>query len=280
MDSVLVVALIEENEIIFERYKEPANKNAPLFSWSMCKSLIGYLIGYVVEDIHKSGSHYSKELEGTVFGEATVRDMLMMASGVDLALDSGNHKENQWEMLSHLHVSNLELLHYLGFRKFESGKLFNYTSTDTQALANIIDNNGGFINNFCKYIWNPAGAKRFGYWYLDKDQKVIAQAGFSATLHDWIRLALFFRKETLTNPYIKEANSKQIKNELKLVGAYFPWYGYHTWIRDDSSFWWIGSGGQRIAVDFEKNRIIVVFAYEDLHLKELHDLFQTFRIKR
>jgi len=277
--STVAIALVENEEVLFEKYRFPAGKNIPLFSWSMCKSLIGYLIGYVIDDINLPGSHYSKDLEGTVFGEATVRDMLIMASGVDLALNSGNHRENQWQVLSHLHASNLDILRFLGDRRFQSGKLFNYSSTDTQALANIIDNNGGFLEKFSKYIWHPSNAQSLGHWYLDKDGKVMAQAGFSATLQDWIRLAIFFSKETHDNPYIKEANSKQIRNILKTVGGYYPWYGYQTWIRDDSSFWWNGSGGQRVAVDYTTNRILIVFSTEDMFIGDAYLLFKKFQEK-
>ena len=295
-NPLLSMVLVDKGEIIFETYNPPAREDRPNFSWSMSKSLTAYTMGLAncetpVIDYNQRADIYSEELKGTVYGEATVRNLLMMTSGVRKAISSGDHlyrKDNcikgvdcdGWEMQRSQKLSGFEYLNKVKDREISSGQEFRYSATDTLALANIVDNNGGFIKQFEQQIWSKIGAESAGFWLLDKNNKAIAQAGFSAVSRDWARLAIFTMKlkKSGTNcqqKFMNDATSHQIANNSNL-GRLHRAYGYQTWINSNgprTSYWWIGYGGQRVAVDPEKERVLVVTSFRESYMDQVGDLF-------
>jgi len=291
--AALGVLLIEKGKIIYERYRAPGTVTSPMFSWSMSKTLVGDTIGQmmcagVIGELDKPASTYSKDLEGTVYGEATVKNLLTMSSGVAAADANGSHRVGQWAGLTNGWYTNLSLIKEFKDRgktffgnPLKSGDNFNYSNIDTTALSNIADNNGGFVENFDKYIWSQIGAENKGYWMLGADKKVIAFGGFSATDRDWGRLAMFSISQlksdkTCISNYMKEATSRQISNSKKLQGKLWHYYGYQQWIGNygsHASYWWVGFAGQSVAIDPVSERIIVVSSHVDNYRGEIFNLF-------
>lgn len=299
-NPALAMLLIDHGQIIYERYRAPADQTSPLFSWSMSKSLTALTIGAMVcegkiPDINQPAGKYSRELQGTLFGEASVKNLLTMSSGIATSQFVGNQKpgatanDNEWMDMRAQRLSGAEFLkwdsHKRGSKFFggplESGAKFNYSSSDTLALSNIADNNGGFIPVFTKSIWNQVGAENTGYWMLDKDNRVVAQSGFGASGRDWARIAMFGlrtlkEKDTCMGKFMAEATREQLPNSDHRVGKKFSGYGYQTWIADfgpNNSYWWVGFGGQRIGVDPVNERIIVLSSHQESYMDEIYRMF-------
>lgn len=299
-NPLLSIIMVERGEVIFEAYNSPASATRPNFSWSMSKSLTAYTLGLMncetnSIDYNSPAQNYSDDLKGTVYGEATVRNLLTMSSGIRKALSSGDHLWKKdgctrgtdcdgWELERSQRLSGVEYLNKVKERDTDSGKEFRYSGTDTLALSNIVDKNGGFIKQFEQHIWSKIGAEGAGYWLLDKDNKAIAQAGFSATTRDWAKLAMYTvhlsKKGTACQQqFIKDATSPQITNYGN-TGRLYREYGYQTWINTSGprpSYWWVGYGGQRVAVDPEKERILVVTSYKESYMVKVRDLFVSWQ---
>jgi len=67
----------------------------------------------------------------------------------------------------------------------------------------------------------------------------------------------------------------QIVNNSK-VASNFKSYGYQTWVRsleNRSSYWWVGYGGQRIGIEPETERVIVVSSWREDYMDQIYDLF-------
>lgn len=298
-NATLALLLIEHGKIIYERYQAPAMDTTPLFSWSMSKSLTAYTIGHMVcngtiKNINLPAQTYSKDLEGTVYGEATVKNLLTMSSGVGEPIRDGNHFEHEWEDLVHRKLSAIDGIKRSPTRgktffgnQVDSGTKFVYSGTDTLSLANIADNNGGFFNNFEKHIWKEARAEGIGYWQEEKDGRAVAQAGFSASGRDWARLAMLSVRDlkssdSCVSNFMQEATKKQLSNNPRRVGKAFEGYGYQTWVGDfgpKKSYWWVGYGGQRVGVDPVNERIIVLTSYREDYMDEVYRLFGEFQRK-
>lgn len=276
--QTLAILVYNKSHIIYEKYRKPVNETCPIFSWSMSKTLVGLTLGYLLYEgkilnLDHPAKMYSKELEGTVYGNSSIRNLLKMSSGVAKSIGNGNQYEYEWDDMKNGMYSTIEHLHQFPNQDIESGKYFNYSGTDTEAICNIIDNNGGFLNYFQKYIWEPAKTENLGYWMFEKDNKVIAQAGFSATARDWLRIGLHTIRE-LNSPneiirnYMNEATSKQIKNNHDDESGFnktLKYYGYQTWIGDfgsTPSYWFSGMGGLRMGIDPIKEIIMYVGAYD------------------
>jgi CubicO group peptidase (beta-lactamase class C family) len=308
-NASLSIVLVEKGELVFEKYKAPSDSNTVNFSWSMSKSLTAYTIGGmscegIFPDLNKPAQTYSPDLVKTVYGEATIKNLLTMSSGVRQAISAGNLISKKsgtcdpardcdgWLLQRSGLMTGLDLIKHDPDRDISwgrpvaSGSRFAYNATDTLSLSNIAENNGGFIKNFDKHIWSKTGSTHPGFWLVDKDGKAMSQAGFSATSKDWARLAMFTVKQLksedkcLSN-FMKAATTEQLPNLTGEAGKAFKGYGYQTWIMNargiNPSYWWVGFGGQRVGVDPVSEKIIVVTSFREDYMEEIYQLFQRWQ---
>ena len=85
--SALEMILVDHGQVLFERYRGPADPKRPAFSMSMSKSLTAYTIGNIacsgmITDLNAPSATYAPVLLNTVYGEASVKNLLTMSSGV------------------------------------------------------------------------------------------------------------------------------------------------------------------------------------------------------
>lgn len=301
-NSSLSIVMIEKGQLVFEKYKAPATPTSLNFSWSMSKSLTAYTVGAMmcegkIPDLNKPAQTYSKDLKGTVYGEATVKNLLTMSSGVREGLFTGNLISKQrsncvwdidcdsWQIIRSGTMSALEVIKHDPDRDVKSGSRFAYSNNDTSSLGNIAEHNGGFIESFNKHIWVNAGTFGQGAWMLDKDNKAVSMAGFSTSSKDWGRLAMLTIKQLKSEDkcisnFMKEATTTQISNNGR-NSKEFPGYGYQTWIMPGgwgraASYWWNGYAGQHVAVDPVSERILVITSSRGDN-SEVFSLFNTWQ---
>ncbi len=284
-NKTTAIILIEKGKIIFEKYKAPANQNSPLFSQSMSKSLSAYTIGNMfcdgkIQSLNDPAKKYVPDLAGTAPGDAPLKHVLSMSSGTTDSIHSGEHEDKEWIKIRDGKLSTKEVIIKHGAKDIESGKELRYSALDTFTLAHVADANGGFFNSFEKYIWQEAGTEAPGYWLYDKNGDPMSASGFSATARDWARLAMFSIKQAKANgcigDFMRDATRAQVPNNSRRVGQAFPSYGYQTWIgnfRGRPSYWWVGYGGQRVGVDLENERIIVLTSYREDYMADVYKLW-------
>ena len=290
-NPALAMVIVDRGQIIYEAYREPASQTTAQFSWSMSKSLTAYTVGHLLCDgkianLNDSAKRYAPELENTVFGDASLRNLLTMSSGAPDGAANGNAYKtatsDQWQDQRAGRVTGLEVLKQYGRRDTASGQEFRYLGNDTQSLAMVADRQGGFIAAFDRHIWRQIGAEAPGYWLQDRDGAAIAAAGFSATARDWARLAMFTIKTQKSGSaclqgFMREAHTQQLPNKKKRLGAAFDGYGYQTWTNPQfgnrRSYWWVGYGGQRIGIDAEQERIIVVSSSRESYMPDVYRVF-------
>lgn len=281
-EGALSLLLIDKERILFEGYKAPASAFTAQHSMSMSKSLTAYLIGAAycdgkIRNLEDRADTYSTELKGTVYGDATIKQLLTMSSGAAPASYSGSYYQGQFDDVRSGKVSALEIMRRFGSHDTTPGKEFRYLGNDTQALGSIMEAVGGFSYAFEKYIWSHVGAEADGFWLLDKDDMALAYAGASAITRDWGRLAIWSLAQ-LKSPndcfrqFMKAATSAQIANRSKRVGASFSDYGYQTWIRG-SAYWWVGFGGQRVGIDPRTERILILTSWREDYMAKVYALF-------
>ncbi len=289
-NATTAILLVEKGRIVFEKYKEPASQSSPLFSQSMSKSLTAYTVGEMhcsgkIGPLNKPAKTYSSTLQGTAMGEATVINVLAMSSGVADAVHAGSVRKEQWTEIRTGRVTIEEELKRYGKRDIPPGKEFRYNSLDTFTLSEIADQNGGFFDNFEKTVWAKARTESAGYWLHDTNKQAMSNSGFSATARDWARLAMYTIQqqkagETCIRDFMKSATTAQIENSTKRIGKAFNHYGYQTWIanwRGKHSYWWVGYGGQRVAIDPVTERILVLTSWREDYMPEVYDLFREWQ---
>lgn len=284
-NKTTAIILIERGKIVFEKYKEPANQNSPLFSQSMSKSLTAYTIGNMLCDgklqsLNDPAKKYVSVLDGTAPGDAKLKHVLSMSSGTVDAKYAGEHEDNQWNKVRTGILSIKEVIVKHGTKNIEPGKELRYSALDTYTLSLVANANGEFFESFEKYIWQAAGTEAPGYWLYDKNGDAMSASGFSATGRDWGRLAMFSIKQAKASgcigDFMRDATRAQVPNNSRRIGAAFPSYGYQTWVgnfRGKASYWWVGYGGQRVGIDPESERIIVLTSYREDYMAEVYKLW-------
>ena len=297
-NPALAMVIVDRGQIIYEAYKDPASADTAQFSWSMSKSLTAYTVGHLLCDgkiasLDDPAKLHAPELENTVYGDASLRNLMTMSSGAPDSPFHGNAYKtatsDQWQDQRAGRVTGLEVIKQYGRREIASGREFRYLGNDTQSLAVIADRLGGFIAAFDRYIWRQIGAEASGYWLQDRDGAAIAQAGFSATARDWARLAMFTIKTQKSGSaclqgFLREAHTMQLPNKKKRAGAAFDGYGYQTWTDPNfgnrRSYWWVGFGGQRVGIDAQQERIIVVSSWRESYMPDVYRVFAALQQMR
>ena len=265
----LGMMLIDKNQIIYEKYAEGLSENTNYFSYSMGKSLTAYAVGQAycegsISSLDDKAVIYAKNLEGTVFGDASIKQLLTMSSGAPAPYEAGGSTKGEWRSVTGQTSSIEQILRSYGKSSVEEHP-FEYNNSNTNALMYVLNGVGGFHKTFNEKIWKPAKPKNTGAWLTDKNDDAYAAAGFSATLADWGRLSTYVlnmrsgKYGACIEKYMKDATAVQIK-----VGkGYFgDDYGYQTWVysrQPSSRFTWRGAYGQIISFDPINERVLIIF---------------------
>ena len=305
-NPAVAMILIDKGEIIYERYHPEINDKTPLLSYSMSKSLTSMVVGKAhcagdLKNLDAKMKDVNPVLSGSAYGEASIKQILMMASGAirGSAFSGGSPYKagfgNPYDPV--IYSSTLNQL-----RKFKdnqpksdgtfvkAGEEFSYKNLDTQSLAFLFPPNGerSFANIFEKEIWQAAGAENNGHWVHDKDGFIHTMSSFHATPRDWARVSLSILKTVTSSnvdcftDYMKAATKTQIKNTGKTmpednwIGRSFKGYGYQFWTENDDdseAIYLNGANGQRIAISPKNQRIMLVFSYKESYMGELYKLF-------
>jgi len=286
--SALTGLLINKGRIVFEGYREPARRNSKMHSMSMSKSLTALVIGNLycdgkINSLDDKAVKYAPQLEGTPYGDTSIRNLLMMASGIKKLGNHGQPKHKTYVRMRNQQATGLFMLKG-HTRQYEEGTNHLYNSGDTLALSQVMESMGGLVNNFNFYIWSRIGTETGGSWMVDKQGQPIAFAGFNASLRDWGKLGMYTidmvkgRGGSCMQEFATDMNSKQIRNERRPgeAGRTFSHYGYQTWIMDNGNAWWVGYGGQRVGLNFELEKVMVVHSYIENYMTEAHDVFNYF----
>jgi len=297
LNATTALLLIDNGKIVFEKYKSPATPESPLFSQSMSKSLTAYTIGNLlcegkIKSLDDKAETYAPELKGTVFGDSSIKNLLTMSSGAKDGITSGQTYRGEWEDIAYKGVTTASIMKKYGQRDttffgkpLAGGAELRYKAVDTYALEHVADNAGGFLGTFEKTIWKDSRTQDKGFWMVDSDNHAQSASGASFTAKDWARLAMnsleqLKRGSPCMQSFMKDASSMQLPNSSRRIGKAFDGYGYQTWIANfggKKSYWWLGYGGQRVGIDPESEKILVLTSYKEDYMDSVYKLFSTWQ---
>lgn len=290
-NHVFSLLLIDENnEIIFESYSKGARKDSILLGHSMTKSISPIIVGqYVcdglIESLNDRADKYSKSLKGTAYGDATIKELLMMASTGSIAAVQGQPVEgfNRDLMLTQKRSLKDSFVEFGRDQKNPSKiGVFSYKALDTIALSFVVSEikNTKYQNVISQYVWSKIGAEKNAEIVIDRNNDALAASHFGATPRDWARLAIFVRDNAKANTcfgkFLKEATSGQIKNNSNIAPGLTK-YGYQIWTDnkfvESKAAWFSGYGGQLVGIDLERGKILVMLSYDRGGIREAYKLF-------
>ncbi|RJL32247.1 class C beta-lactamase-related serine hydrolase [Bailinhaonella thermotolerans] len=188
--------ILRDGRIGYEWYAEGITAGTRLSSWSMAKSLVSLLVGQAIGRGELSEDDRLTDLlpefrTGGEYDRITVRDLLDMASGVDV----WENYNPYWPFTG---TARMYLTRDLpGFVKdnrkvaYTPGSRATYRSVDTQILGLILTKVTGrpLADLLAERIWGPVGAERPATWNLDDTGGTEkAYCCVNATARDYARI--------------------------------------------------------------------------------------------
>ncbi|MBK8161449.1 MAG: serine hydrolase [Rhodospirillaceae bacterium] len=200
-DAFLV---LRRDKLVYERYwngQTPATRH---IMFSVTKSLIGLLAetliyqGVLDEDAVVSA--YVPELAASAFGDASVRQILDMAVGIDYVeqYDDPDSSSSHYGYASALLPAPEGLGKYASLYEYlpslkkrgQHGGLFHYVTAVTEVLGWAMERAAGKSSDRLleEMVWSKLGMEREGSFAADPWGRAITGAGFNATLRDLARV--------------------------------------------------------------------------------------------
>ncbi len=277
--------VVHDGKIVHEWYSEGVNGESRLSSWSVAKSVVSLMIGQaigrgdlseddllvdILPELRAGRAGSTKELTGsaeeaTPYDKVTVRDLLDMASGINV---SENY--NPWWPVNGTArlLLSTDLPGYLALPEnqqlaFEPGSQGEYRSVDTQLLAMIVArvNDRPLSEVASTDLWTPLGAESGATWNLDREGGT--EKGFcclNATARDFAKIG----QMVLDNGQVGDTQVVPAEwieristpSGLKLGDWNYSAQWWHS-PNSDGDFTALGVYGQYIYVDPDANTVII-----------------------
>jgi len=280
LDSNRVAALLVlwNGRIALERYRYGNTSRTRWMSMSVAKTITSTLFGAAIRQgkiaLTDSVTRFVPALRGSAYEGTTVRDVLMMASGVkwnETYTDSSSDRRHLLEaQIAQRPGGLMEVMRALP-RAAPPGTVNNYSTGETQVAGEVL--RGALGMTLSEYleerIWSKVGMEADASWWLDSpDGHEIAGSGFSATLRDYGRFGQFLldggvaRGDSILPPWwIADATSpKVLKSGRTQAYGYFIWTPPSAPAQKDRAYEGHGIFGQHLYVDPAEKIVIVVWS--------------------
>lgn len=272
LNRVAAILVLQDGRVKLERYRFGNTERTRWMSMSIAKSITSTLIGAALKQgyikrLSDPVTRYVPSLIGSAYDGVTVRDVLMMASGVrwnETYTDPSSDRRRLLEaQVSQVPGSALALMKSLP-RAADPGLRHNYNTGETQVAAEILRAAVGrpLATYLSERIWSRFGMETDATWWLESRGGIeIGGSGFSATLRDYGRFGLFVLDggvatgdSILPVGWVREATTPKLLREGSPID-----YGYLWWPGREGAFMAIGIHGQYVYLNPAANIVIVAW---------------------
>ena len=190
--------VIQDDAVLYEQYFNGANRDSIVSSFSTAKSFTSALIGIAISEgyIHSVNdpiTDYLPELaeRDIVFKNITIRDLLMMSSGIKYTefpfVNGDNAKTYYFPNLRQLALEDTHVAR-------NPAETFHYNNYHPLLLGLIIERaTGTSVTNYLQEkIWKPIGMEYSGSWSLDENAFEKMESGINARAIDFAKFGRLF----------------------------------------------------------------------------------------
>lgn len=286
--------VIHRGAIVNETYLNGSDPGTRFTSFSMSKSITSMLVGAAIERGHIASvdetlDHYLPELRGSAYEGVTIRQALLMRSGVDFDESYNFGEPGDLAVLferalvrNDIRFSDISVLDLE--RAGPAGGDFLYSTLESCLLGRVVVAATGMrLAAFTEQsLWLPAGMEATAHWILDgalPAGEAFAGGGFNATLRDYGRLGQLMLNEGRANG--RQVLSREWVRESTVPVGTEParpgrpqGYQYQWWTLPDSDAYMAkGIHGQFIYIDPASETVIVKASFWPVAWdRELEDL--------
>lgn len=282
------VVVLHKGRIVYERYFGALQPDGQHIAQSVTKSFFGTIGAMLVAegklDENAKVAVYVPELKDSAFGDATVRELLDMTTGLQY---SENYADPKAEIWNHVRAGGLlpRPPGYTGPQSFyeflltvkkqgEHGQAFAYKTVNSDALGWVIARatNKSVGLNLQERIWSKLGAEQDAYFVIDSVGTEFAGGGLNTGLRDLARFGEMMRNDGRFNG--QQVVPKAVVDDIRRGAdkAHFAKAGYALlpgWSYRD--MWWVthnehgaytarGVHGQVIYIDPKAEMVIARYA--------------------
>ncbi|MGJ4754326.1 serine hydrolase domain-containing protein [Leptospira kmetyi] len=279
------LVVVKNDKVVLEKYGKNSGRNSVYSVFSVSKSIVSTLIGIAIEEgkirsVDDPVIEYIPELKNKGLDSLTIRDLLLMSSGIDY-----QRIEDTFFLfipfspdIQTFYGNDLRgIVSTLKAGKNPIGASFNYNDYYPILEGIILERATNMSVSLYteKKIWEPMGMEFDSFWTLDSEEKGFERTlvGFKASAVDLARFGLLFLhrgnwngKKIFSERWVQEATSPnpQDSREWK-VFPFWPklggFYKYHWWglKNSDQSYDFMARGnlGQLIYVSPSTRTVIV-----------------------
>jgi CubicO group peptidase (beta-lactamase class C family) len=270
--------VLKNGEIVYEDYEFNNSETTRWMSMSIAKSITSTLIGAAIQQrrigsVGEPVTRYVAQLVGSAYEDVSIRDILMMSSGVKWNETYTDPHSDRRRMLD-LQIDQkpgaiLTLMSQLS-RAAPPGTVNNYSTGETQIAGEVLHRAVGMTlaDYLSDRVWAKFGMESDASWWLaSPDGLEMAGSGFSAVLRDYGRFGLFCLngglaggEQVLPPGWMEEAGSpKELKGGKPLEYGYFWWPAWATDATPDpqGAFSAVGIFGQYLYLH-PKEKVVIV----------------------
>ena len=268
--------VLKGDTILAERYQYGRTAQHRLASASVAKTVLGMLVGIAVHEgkiknIDQKTSEFVPDLRGHAYGDATIRDLLTMSSGIG----DGRPHEVRVEGLKLIANTlrretegGVDTIKEFEWREAPAGTRWRYSSADSQVLGLVLRAalREPIANYLSDKIWRPMGAEAHATWITDKAGFETAFCCLNAVLRDYARFGMLLAnygaldgKQIIPAEWVRAATTASAPHLAVGTATRNNGYGYQTWLTHpkEPRFAALGLHGQAIYVDPVSKLVVV-----------------------
>jgi len=278
LNRVAGILVLKNGRVALERYRYGNSERTRWMSMSVAKSITSTLVGaalaqHRITALSDPVTKYVASLSGSAYDGVSVRDILMMSSGVrwnETYTDSSSDRRHLLEaQIAQNPGAAMRLMASLP-RAAQPGLVNNYSTGETQVAGEIVRSAVGrpLADYLADRIWSRYAMESDARWWLDSPNgHEIGGSDFSATLRDYGRFGQFVLdggiasgEHILPKGWIEDASTpKTLRDGDALAYGYFWWPGITPEERRDGAFEANGIFGQHIYINPAVQLVIVVW---------------------
>ncbi|WMC09411.1 serine hydrolase [Oceanimonas pelagia] len=201
--------VLHRGEVVYERYAGALKESGQHAAMSVTKSVTGLLAAVLVAegrlDESRLVAEYVPELKDSAFGDATVRQLMDMTTGLQYSENYADPNAEVWQYSAAGspwpkpagYTGPVGYFEYLaGVQKQgEHGEAFGYKTINSDALGWVISRVTGqsVAELLSEKIWRRIGMEQSAYYQVDELGTPFAGGGLSAGLRDLARFGELVR---------------------------------------------------------------------------------------
>jgi len=284
-DGILVM---HRGRVVYERYFGALRPEGMHIAHSVTKSFAGTIAAMLVAegklDPDAPVSRYLPELQHSGFGDATVRQVLDMTTGIKYSEAYADPDADVWRFARSASLvprpagytgpaTAYEFLATVA-KEGEHGQAFVYKSPNTEVLGWLIRRVTGqrFEQVLSDRLWRPLGMEHDGYMQVDTSGAPLVSGGLNLRLRDLARFCDMMRqggrfngRQIVPAAVVADISGGASSEDFVKAGyKLLPGWSYHNqwWVshNDDGAYTARGVYGQACYVDPKAEMSIVRFA--------------------